>query len=318
MAEIGYALSSEEHGPGALVRYAETAEEAGFAFALISDHYHPWMRSQGQSPFVWSVIGAIARSTRRMRLGTGVTCPILRTHPAIIAQAAATSALLMPGRFFLGVGTGENLNEHIVGAGWPPIAVRLEMLEEAVLLIRRLWEGRKTSHYGKHYRVEDARLFTLPEEPIPLLVAASGSRAAALAGRVGDGLIGTRPDAALVRAFRRAGGEGKPCYGQVTACWAESESEARRIAREWWPNTAVPPRLRNDLATPEHFDEVASLVDEDRVAESVTCGPEPERHVAAIREYTSAGYERVYVHQIGPDQDGFFAFYRREVLPRLR
>jgi coenzyme F420-dependent glucose-6-phosphate dehydrogenase len=317
MVEIGYALSSEEHRPGELLRYARMAEEAGFGFALISDHYHPWTKRQGQSPFVWSVIGAIARSTERLRLGTGVTCPILRIHPAIVAQAAATCALLMPGRFFLGVGTGENLNEHVVGAGWPTIRVRLEMLEEALLVIRRLWKGRKTSHYGSYFTVEEARLFSLPDEPIPLVVAASGPRSAALAGRVGDGVISTRPDEALLESFRGAGGEGRPCYGQVAVCWAESEAEARRIAREWWPNVAVPSRLRNDLATPDHFEEAAALVGEDDVAAEVVCGPDPERHIEAIRKYASAGYDRVYVHQIGPDQEGFFGFYREEILPRL-
>src|SRR5918996_3866961 len=189
--ECGYALSSEEHLPLDLVRYARRAEEAGLPFALVSDHFHPWIDRQGESPFVWSVIGGIAVETETLRLGTGVTCPTIRTHPAIIAQAAATSAAMMPGRFFLGVGTGENLNEHILGDRWPPSDIRREMLEEAVDVMRSLWEGGSQSHYGDYYVVENARLYTLPEEPPPILVAASGPRAAELAGRIGDGFVGT-------------------------------------------------------------------------------------------------------------------------------
>jgi coenzyme F420-dependent glucose-6-phosphate dehydrogenase len=202
---IGYALSTEEHGPGELVRYARLAEEAGFEFAVISDHYHPWIDRQGESAFVWSIIGAIANATDRLRLGTGVTCPTIRLHPAIIAQAAATAATLLPGRFFLGVGSGENLNEHVVGERWPPVAVRLEMLEEAIEAIRELWSGALVSHRGKHYTVENARLYTLPDEPPPLVVAAAGPNAAALAGRLGDGLVGVSPQKGFVQ--RRDGGD---------------------------------------------------------------------------------------------------------------
>src|SRR5918992_1400453 len=195
MVDVGYALSSEEHSPNDLVRYARRAEEAGFTFALISDHYHPWIDRQGHSSFVWNVIGGIAQATERLRLGTRVTCPTIRIHPAIVAQAAATAAALMPGRFFLGVGSGENLNEHVVGERWPPLAVRLEMLEEAIEAIRELWTGKLVSHRGKHYTIENARLYTLPDEPPPLVVAAAGPNAAELAGRMGDGLVGVSPQA---------------------------------------------------------------------------------------------------------------------------
>ena len=174
--EIGYALSSEEHAPLDLVRNASRAEEAGFAFSLISDHYHPWIDRQGQNPFVWSVIGAIAASSPSIRLGTGVTCPLIRIHPAIVAQAAATSAAMMPGRFFLGVGTGENLNEHVLGDRWPSTRERREMLEEAIEVMRLLWRGDLCSFEGKHYRVDNARLYTLPDEPIPVVVAAGRRR----------------------------------------------------------------------------------------------------------------------------------------------
>ena len=318
VTEIGYAMSSEEHLPNDLVRHARRAEESGFTFALISDHFHPWVDRQGQSPFVWSVIGGIAQATSRLRLGTGVTCPTIRNHPAIIAQAAATSAAMMPGRFFLGVGTGENLNEHILGDHWPPSDVRREMLEEAVELIRQLWEGGTQSYYGGYYTVENARIYTLPEEPPPIIVAASGPRAAELAGRIGDGFVGTSPDREVISTFESAGGAGKPRYGQASVCWAASEEEARRTAHEYWPIAGLKGELSQELPLPAHFEQAAQLVTEDQVAEAIVCGPDPERHVALIREYADAGYDHVYVHQVGPDQEGFFRFYEREVLPRLQ
>src|SRR5688500_6951726 len=220
MVEIGYGLSSEEHAPNDLVRHARLAEEAGFPFALISDHFHPWVDAQGHSPFVWSVIGGIAQATERLRLGTGVTCPIIRIHPAIIAQAAATAGAMMPGRFFLGIGTGERLNEHVLGDPWPEHAIRLEMLEEAVDVLRLLWKGGTRSHYGPYFTVENARLYTLPDEPVPLMVAASGPDAAELAGELGDGFIGTEPKRELIETFEDSGGMGKPRYAQCTVCWA--------------------------------------------------------------------------------------------------
>jgi coenzyme F420-dependent glucose-6-phosphate dehydrogenase len=217
MAEIGYALSSEEHPPLDLVTFAKKAEDAGFAFALISDHYHPWVDRQGHSPFVWSVIGAIATATRTLRLGTGVTCPLIRIHPAVIAQAAATAAAMMPGRFFLGVGTGENLNEHVVGEGWPNPEMRREMLEEAVEVMRTLWKGGERSYRGTFYAVEDARLYTLPETPPEIMVAAGAEQSAELAGSIGDGMIGTTPERELLAVFDRSGGSHKPRYGSYVA-----------------------------------------------------------------------------------------------------
>src|SRR4051812_11236491 len=216
MVELGYAISSEEHEPSALVENARAAEEAGFSFALISDHFHPWIDKQGHSAFVWSVIGAIARETESLRLGTGVTCPLIRIHPAIVAQAAATSAALMPGRFFLGVGTGENLNEHILGDRWPFPDERLEMLEESIELMRELWKGEKTTFRGKHYTVEGARIYSLPDEPPPIAVAAAAPKAAELAGRLGDAFVTTAPEQELVEKFEQAGGEEKPKYGMIT------------------------------------------------------------------------------------------------------
>jgi G6PDH family F420-dependent oxidoreductase len=317
MARIGYALSCEEHGPRELVRYARLAEDAGFPFALISDHYHPWIDRQGHSPFVWSVIGGIAGATERLVLGTGVTCPSVRMHPAIVAQAAATSAAMMPGRFFLGVGTGENLNEHVLGDHWPPAAVRREMLEEAVGVIRDLWTGRVVEHRGRHYTVENARIYTLPDELPPIAVAAAGPEAAQLAGRIGDGFVGVSPDAELIDTFKTNGGDGKPRYGQVTVCWAEDEARARRIAHEWWPNIGLGGELSQVLSLPAHFEAAVENVGEEDVAEVVACGPDPAPHLELIEKYLDAGYDHVYVHQVGPDQEGFLRFYAREVLPRL-
>ena len=317
MPRFGYKLSSEEHGGRALVANARRAEQAGFEFALISDHFHPWTDKQGHSPFVWSVIGAVAQATDRLRLGTGVTCPTIRTHPAIIAQAAATSAELMPGRFFLGVGTGENLNEHILGDHWPPAGVRLEMLREAVEVIRKMWSGKRVNHRGRHYTVENARVYTLPDELPPIYVAASGPKAAALAGEIGDGLVAVAPDTETVEKFEAAGGGGKPRYAEMLVCWADDEAKARRIAHEWWPNAAITGELSQELPAPGHFEQAAEMVSEDDVAESVACGPDPAKHLAAIAEYTDAGFDHVCIHQVGPDQDGFFDFYEREVLPKL-
>jgi G6PDH family F420-dependent oxidoreductase len=315
--ELGYAISSEEHAPLDLVANAARAEEAGFGFALVSDHFHPWIDRQGSSPFVWSVLGGIATRTERLRVGTGVTCPTIRIHPAIVAQAAATAAAMLPGRFFLGVGTGENLNEHVLGDRWPPADIRREMLDEAIEVMRTLWSGELVSHRGRHYTVENARIYTLPDAPPPVMVAAGGPEAAELAGRIGDGLVGTAPDAELLEAFETAGGEGKPRYGQLTVCFADDEAAARRTAYEWWPNGALKGTLSQELPLPSHFEAAAAMVTEEDVAEEVVCGPDPERHVAAIEEYAAAGYTHVYVHQVGPDQDGFLSFYADQVMPEL-
>jgi coenzyme F420-dependent glucose-6-phosphate dehydrogenase len=314
---LGYALSSEEHGPRDLVRNARQAEEVGFTFAMISDHFHPWIERHPHSPFVWGVLGAIAEATDRLVVGTGVTCPTMRIHPAIIAHAAATAADLMPGRFFLGLGTGENLNEHILGQAWPEWDVRAEMLEEAVEVIRSLWSGEVTSHRGRHYRVQNAKLYTLPESLPPIRVAASGARMAERAARIGEGLIATAPDKELVKAYRDGGGSG-PLIGQMTVCWAESEAKARRTAHEWWPTAALRGEVSQELPNPSQFTDLAQSVTEDQVAEAILCSPDPDQHLAKIREYEEAGFDHVYVHQIGPDQAGYLDFAKREILPALR
>ena len=316
MVQIGYAISSEEHRPNAIVRHAQLAEQAGFTFSLISDHYHPWVDAQGQSPFVWSVIGGIATATSNLELGTGVTCPTVRIHPAIIAQAAATSASMMPGRFFLGVGSGEALNEHITGERWPETEIRQAMLEEAVTVMRLLWEGGNRSHHGEFYTVENARLYTLPEKPVQVLVAASGPSSAALAGRIGDGFIGTAPNGETNRAFKEAGGTG-PRYGQMTVCWGQDRDEALRTAHTIWPNSGLPGELSQELPTPAHFEQASHLVTPEKIAESIVIGPDLEAYLEKIDEYVQAGYDHVYLHQVGPDQEGFIHFAERDILPRF-
>jgi G6PDH family F420-dependent oxidoreductase len=239
-------------------------------------------------------------------------------HPAIVAQAAATVAAMMPGRFFLGVGTGENLNEHITGQRWPPASERLEMLAEAIEVIRELWRGGNTTHRGRFFDVVDARLYTLAPEPPEMLVAASGTDAARLAATAGDGLIGVTPDPEMLQAFRAEGGEGKQAIGQLTVCFAASESDAAKVAAEWWPNAGIPGQLSQELPLPRHFEQAAQLVDATAISQTVVCGPDPERHRDAIGKYVDAGYDAVYVHQVGPEQDAFFDFYAREVLPHFR
>jgi G6PDH family F420-dependent oxidoreductase len=317
MAQFGYALSSEEHSPNDLVRYAQRAEESGFTFALISDHFHPWIGAQGHSPFVWSVIGAVAHATERLHLGTGVTCPIIRIHPAIIAQAAATAAAMMPGRFFLGVGTGENLNEHVVGEGWPPHDVRLAMLEEAVEIIRTLWKGENVTFWGDFYSVEDAQLFTLPEEAPQIMVAASGPTTLATAARIGDGLISVAPKEKAIEQFEEAGGQGKPRYGQITVCWAESEEEARQTVHKIWPNAGITGELTQDLRTVTLFEQAVKMLSVQQTAEQIVLGPDPQAHIKGIRKFMDAGFDHIYVHQIGSQQEEFLRFYAQEVLPEV-
>ena len=315
--ELGYALSSEEHSPSDLVRHARSAEDAGFGFGLISDHIHPWVDAQGHSAFVWAVIGGIAQVTERFRIGTGVTCPLIRIHPAIVAHAAATCACLMPGRFFLGIGTGENLNEHVLGAKWPAPDERLEMLEEAVDVMRLLWQGDYQTHRGKHYTVENLRLFDLPKEPIELAVAAMQPQAAELAGRIGDSLINVAPKKEIVQKFEDGGGKGKPKYGQVTACYAESKEQARKTAFEVWPNAFVEGSASQELPLPSDFEELTKDREADELDDKLVLGNDADEYLEEIEEYDKAGYTHVYVHQIGPDQESFLEFARKELLPRL-
>jgi G6PDH family F420-dependent oxidoreductase len=321
MATIGYFLSSEEHPGSELVTAAEHAEQAGFEGLWISDHYHPWLDEQGHSPFVWAVLGAIAARTTRVPVTTAVTAPIMRIHPAILAQASATTAELFGtvdgrSRFSFGVGTGEALNEHVLGDKWPTPEERLSMLEEAVAIIRELWKGETVDHDGEHYVVENARIYTTPPAVPDVLVSAFGPKALEVAARIGDGLITTSPSADDIAAYRGHGGAGRT-QGGVKVCWHEDEQQAVKIAHKYWRNSGVPGQLSQDLPTPTHFDQASQLVTEEMTAGSVPCGPDPEVHLEAIKEYVDAGFDEVYVAQMGPDQEGMIRFYEREVLPRL-
>ena len=315
--ELGYAFSSEEHSPADLVAHARAAEQAGFGFGLISDHIHPWVDAQGHSAFVWSVIGGISQATEHFRIGTGVTCPTIRIHPAIVAHAAATCACLMPGRFFLGVGTGENLNEHVLGAKWPAADERLEMLEEAIEVMRQLWQGDYQTHRGKHYTVEDARIFDLPDEPIELAVAAMQPQAAELAGRVGDALINVAPKKEIIEKFDEAGGTGKPKYGQVTVCYAETKDAARKTAFEVWPNALVEGSASQELPLPKDFEQLVEGRDPKELDDTLVLGNDADEFAEEIKKYGEAGYTHVYVHQIGPDQRGFLEFAETALFPRF-
>ncbi len=315
--ELGFALSSEDHGPQELVRQAQIAEHAGFTFALISDHFHPWVSDQGNSPFVWSTLGGIAQATETIRVGTGVTCPLIRIHPAIVAQAAATVACMMPGRFFLGVGTGENLNEHVTGARWPLPYERLEMLEEAVDVIRQLWRGEEVTHRGQHYTVQEARLYTVPDDLPDIYVAAAQPQAADLAGRVGDGLISTSPDGEIVSRFEEAGGSGKPKLGMIHVAYDEDERAGHERALELWPNLALAGSGGQELPAPRDFEASSENVTLEDVAEQTPAGPDPGPYLELIRDYGEAGFTHVYVHQIGDNQAAFAEFAARELLPNV-
>lgn len=316
MVEIGYFLSSEEHPPGALVHQAQRAADAGIGSVWISDHYHPWLDEQGQSPFVWSVIGAIAATTD-LHVATAVTCPTMRIHPAVIAQAAATSAVMLDGRFELGVGTGENLNEHIFGDPWPLHDERLDMLEEAVVLMRALWSGDEVTHRGEHYVVEAARLYTCPEAPPPVLVSGFGPKTTARAAAFADGYVHTQPAKDLVERYRSEGGRGT-ASASLKVCWGKDRRACAELVHRLWRTSGVPGELAQDLRTPAHFDQAAQLVTVDQIEESTPCGPDLGAIVEAAQAYVDAGFDRLYLNQIGPDQDGFFDVFEAELMPALR
>lgn len=316
MAAYGYTLSSEEHPPNHLVANARRAEAIGFDFVSISDHFHPWVSAQGHSPFVWSVLGAIAATTERLRIGVGVTCPTVRIHPAVLAQATATTSLLSDGRFFFGVGSGEALNEHVLGHRWPPADVRLKMLEEAIAIIRELWTGETVDHRGAFYEVENAKLFDPPTEPPPIIVSAFGPKAVDVAARIGDGYWGHSPEADLLEQYEQAGGTG-PRYAQLNVCWAEDADVARKTVREMWPNGGIPGQLAQDLPTWTHFEQAASMVSEEEATKSVPCGPDVAPILQSVRTYLDAGYDHLYFHQIGPDQDGFLRLWADDLRPAV-
>jgi G6PDH family F420-dependent oxidoreductase len=311
--KIGYFLSSEELGPRALVDIAQKAEQAGFHALWISDHFHPWNEEQGHSPFVWSVIGALAERTS-LPVTTGVTCPTVRIHPAIVAHAAATCAVLLEGRFSLGVGSGEALNEHIFGDPWPNVETRLEMLEEAVAVIRTLWQGGMQDHRGRHYELQNARLYDLPPAPPPILVSGFGPKATRLAARIGDGFVTTSPDEEHIGLYRAEGGGG-PVHAGAKVCFAPTEDEARATVHRLWPNEALPGELAQVLPTPAHFEQACELATPDHI--SIPLGPDLDEHADRLREYADAGVDELFVQQVGPDQDAFFDQWAKDVLPRF-
>ena len=315
--ELGYFLSSEEHAPSKLVANAAAAHQAGFRSAMISDHLRAWTPAQGNASFVWGVIGAISQAAPGLEVGTGVSAAVRRIHPVTLAHAAATASLLLGGRFFLGLGTGERLNEQVTGERWPRAGERREALEETLPLLRELLSGRTVNHRGRHVTLERARLDSVPGSVPPILVAASGKRAARLAGELADGMIGVAPDASVVEAFEAAGGSGKPRFAQLKVSWAADREEAVATARHWFPTEGLPPQLLSELATPAELAAAAELVDDDRIARAIVCGPDVGPVVAAVHRLVATGFTRVYLHQVGPDQAGFLGFVRRELVPAL-
>jgi G6PDH family F420-dependent oxidoreductase len=317
MVKLGYKLMTEQHGPADLVRNAKRAEQAGFDFAAISDHYFPWLEEQGHAPFAWSVLGAVAEATEQLGLMTAVTCPIMRYHPAIIAQATATMGLLADGRFTLGLGAGERLNEHVVGAGWPGVVERHERLSEALDIIQGLLAGKLTTYRGEHFKLDHAKLFDRPKRKPPVIVAAGGPEAGRLAGEKADGLIVTEPEKELVKAFTSGGGKG-PRYAEVAMCCAADEEQARKTAHRYhrwslagWPVLAELPHDEAFAAASEH-------VSVEAIGKEISCGPSADRHLEAIHEFTAIGCDHIILTQIGPDQDFFFELFERKLAPALR
>jgi G6PDH family F420-dependent oxidoreductase len=317
MIKIGYKLMSEEHGPNELVRNVVRAEHAGFDLAAISDHFSPWIEEQGHAPLAWSVLGAAAHATKRIELMTAVTCPIMRYHPAIIAQGAATVALLSDNRFVLGLGAGERLNEHVAGLGWPGVGERHERLSEAVDIIQGLLAGELTNYRGEYFRLDQAKLFDRPSRKPLVVMAAGGVEAARLAARKADGLVVTEPKPELIAAFQSADGTG-PRYAEVSMCWAPSEAEAQRTAHHYfrwavtgWPVQAELPTVRSFAAATKH-------VTPEMVAQQVSCGPAVEVHLKSINRFIEAGYDHIILTQVGPQQAEFIEFFERQLAPALR
>ena len=317
MLKVGYKLMSEEHGPRDLVRNAVGAEEAGFDLAAISDHYSPWLDEQGHAPLAWSVLGAVASATRRIGLMTAVTCPTFRYHPAIVAQGAATIGLLSEGRFTLGLGAGERLNEHVIGAGWPGRGERHERLSEAAEIIQGLLGGHLTNYRGQYFELDHARLFDRPDPKPTVAMAAGGPEAARLAARKGDGLIVTEPRADLIDAFASAGGSGSR-FAEVAMCFASREEDARQTAHKYFRWAVTGWKVMAELPDTEAFAAATASVPPEAVASMVSCGPSVEHHLQAIGRFIDAGYDHLILTQVGPDQEGFLAYFQRELGPALR
>jgi G6PDH family F420-dependent oxidoreductase len=314
---IGYKLATEGFGPKELIRQAVLAEQAGFDFVEMSDHYHPWVEAQGHSAFTWSLLSAIAMKTDRIGLATGVTCPSVRYHPAIIAQAAATLAIISDGRFTLGVGAGERLNEHVTGLGFPATRARHERFREALEIIRLLWQGGYRSYEGRHLKLEDARVFDLPAELPVIAVAASGPASAKIAAELGDGLFAVDPDADLVRTWHRLGGHG-PAYGEMPLAWAQDEDKAVAAVVEKNAFALSGWKVMAELPNPANFEAVTALVTPDQAREQFACGPDPQRHLDIARRFADAGFDHLVAMNAGPDPDGFIDFFSRELAAPLR
>lgn len=310
---------TEQSGPRELVRYAARAEEAGFDFEVMSDHYSPWLASQGHSPYAWSVLGAVAQVTHRVGLMTYVTCPTRRYHPAVVAQKAATVGVLSEGRFSLGLGSGENLNEHVVGA-WPTISVRHDLLEEAIVVISALLAGETVNFDGEYFQVHAAQLWDLPEARVPIGVAVSGPRGVERFARVADDMVAVQPDAGLVQAWDEARGEpnGRK-VGQLPVCWAPDESEAVRIAHDQFRwSAAAGWHVNAELPGPLAFEEASARVRPSDVADVIPCGPDLEPVVAAVQQYADAGFTDLALLQVGDQyQEQFLDVAGKELLTLL-
>jgi len=318
MVRIGYTMMTEQAGPRALVDHVTQAEDIGFDFSVTSDHYFPWLREQGHSPYAWAVLGAAAQATSRIPLMTYVTCPTFRYHPAVVAQKAATLQLLSEGRFRLGLGAGENLNEHVVGGGWPSADVRHERLEEAVGIIRDLFGGRHVTRHGTHFDVESAKLWDLPDEPPPIGIAVSGEQSCELAGHLADLVIATEPKRELIEAFERHGGTGKPRVGQLPVCYDPDRDAAVRRAHEQFRWFGSGWKVNAELPHPDSFSAATQFVTEEDVAASIPCGDDPEAFVEAVRPYAEAGFTEIALVQIGGDsQPAFLDWSAKTLLPAL-
>lgn len=314
---LGWWLSSEEHSARSLVEHAVLAESIGVETAMISDHLQPWIAAQGHAGHVWTTIGAIANATERLEIGTGVTAMIHRSHPINVAHAAATAAVLSADRFFLGVGTGERINEQVFGARWPRPGERRQMLTEAIDVIRELWGGEAVHHHGDRWRVEHLTIWERPATFPPIYVAASGKRSARLAGTSGDGMIAVAPEAQLVDVYRGAGGSGR-CVAQLHVSIADDDDSALETAWTWWPNGGLAPGVLPELARPEHFEAIAATTMRDAMRQTVVCATDAGPIVAAIDRYVGAGFDTVYIQQIGPDQQRLADLMRTELLPHYR
>jgi len=315
--QIGFKLMAEAFGPQEMVRQAIEAEQAGFDFAEISDHYHPWLYSHGHSGFAWSILAAAAAKTERIELATGVTCPTMRYHPAIIAQAAATTQLLADGRFVLGVGSGERLNEHVVGRPWPSVTRRQEMLREALEVIRLLWSGGYHSYEGKHLMLEDARVFDLPEILPPIAVASGGVQASRLAAELGDGLFATEPKSELTQSYADAGGTG-PRYAEVPLAWAPDEAAAAASAHKLFRFGLTGWKIQSELPNPINFEAATAFVTEDDMRAVFATGPDRDKHLAVAQQFVDAGFDRLALVNAGSDVDGFLEFFAGELAEPLR